>query len=87
MGANQSKEPISNEKLVIERLRALELKDQADNEYVHVNEKDIAKPVKNIKYKAPWTSLSVDEVEHWEHELLQDPKNRLISHLPPNASH
>jgi hypothetical protein len=74
MGSNQSA-PISNEKLVIERLQALELKDQADNDYVHVDEKVVSKP---IRYKAPWTTLSVDEVEHWEHELLQDPKNRLV---------
>jgi len=74
MGANQSKQPLSNEKLVIERLRALEIKDQADNDYVHVNEKEISK---GLQYKAPWTSLSTHEVKHWEHELLQDPKNRL----------
>jgi hypothetical protein len=97
MGANQSKTPLSNEKLVIERLRALEIKDQADNDYVHVDEKDVSKPIKSIRYKAPWTTLSVDEVEHWEHELLQDPKNRSVyipsiydpanvpgSHYPPS---
>lgn len=76
MGVNQSKVPISNEKFVIERLRALEIKDQADSDYVHVDEKDAIKPARSIRYKAPWTTLNVDEVGHWEHELLQDPKNR-----------
>lgn len=75
MGANQSKTPILNEKLVIERLRALEMKDQSDNEdYVHVHEKDVGGSKK--QFRAPWTNLSISEVEHWEHELLQDPKNR-----------
>jgi hypothetical protein len=26
--------------------------------------------------KAPWLSLSVSDVGKWEHELLQDSKNR-----------
>jgi len=77
MGGNQSKTPIVNEKLVIDRLRALEIKDQADSDYVHVGEKDVARPAKK-SFKAPWTNLSVSDVEHWEHELLQDPKNRLV---------
>ena len=76
MGGNQSKQPISNEKLVIERLRALELKDQADNEYVQVGEKDVARPAQNSHFRAPWTSLSISDVEEWETELMQDPKNR-----------
>jgi bleomycin hydrolase len=82
MGANQSKTPIANEKLIIERLRALEIKDQSDNDYVHVDEK----AVKGLKthFRAPWTSVSVSDVEHWEHELLQDPKNRHVSALISN---
>lgn len=80
MGANQSSAalPVSKEKLLLERLRALELK-ASDNEYVHVSsEKD---PVKHTQFKAPWLSLSVSEVGRWEHELLQDPKNRsTLSH-------
>ncbi|KUJ09414.1 putative cysteine proteinase 1, mitochondrial [Mollisia scopiformis] len=74
MGANQSKSPLPNEKLVIERLRALEVKDQSDSEYVQVDEKALA--ASSTHFKAPWTSLSTSELEHWEHELLQDPKNR-----------
>lgn len=76
MGANQSKAPVINEKLVIERLRALELSG-ADNDYdfVEVDEKDSSS---TKKYRAPWTNLSISEIEHWEHELLQDPKNRFV---------
>jgi bleomycin hydrolase len=72
MGANQSRGPLPNEKLVIERLIALETKDA--DEYVHVDEKSIVRSSKH--FRAPWTAVSVSEVEHWEHELLQDPKNR-----------
>ncbi len=79
MGANQSKTPLPNEKLVIERLRALEIKDHAED-YVHVDEKAVAGPSKS-HFKAPWTAVSVSEVEGWEHELLEDPKNRLASPL------
>jgi hypothetical protein len=77
MGANQSKTPIANEKLIIERLGVLEIKDRSDNDYVHVDEK----AVKGSKthFRAPWTAVSVSDVEHWEHELLQDPKNRHVS--------
>jgi bleomycin hydrolase len=74
MGVNQSKSQIPNEKLVIERLRALQAKDQADSEYVQVDEK-VWKGASS-HFKAPWTALSTTELEHWEHELLTDPKNR-----------
>ena len=85
MGGNQSKESISNEKLVIERLRALELKDQADNEYVQVGEKDVARPARNSQFRAPWTTLSISDVGEWESELMQDPKNRSVLHSRPRA--
>ncbi len=74
MGANQSKTPLQNEKLVIERLRAMEIKDQSDD-YVQVDEKALSGSSKS-RSRAPWTAVSVSEVENWEHELLQDPKNR-----------
>ena len=74
MGANQSKEPIAGEKLLIEQLKALEV--QAENDYVHVDEKAVAGTTK--KFRAPWTAVSVSDVGDWEHELLQDPKNRYI---------
>jgi len=77
MGVNQSKAPLPNEKLVIERLRALEIKDQSDNDYVQVDEKAIGASSKNSKFRAPWTAVSISSVEEWEHQLLQDPKNRL----------
>ncbi|KAF4633908.1 hypothetical protein G7Y89_g4198 [Cudoniella acicularis] len=77
MGANQSKASIANERLVIERLRALELKDEPDNGYVHIGEKELVYPEKRVKSTAPWATLSIEEVGNWEHELLQDPKNRL----------
>lgn len=76
MGGNQSKEVIPNEKIVIERLRALELKDQADSEYITVGEKDVARSAQSSTFRAPWTSLSISDVEDWENELMQDPKNR-----------
>ncbi|KAI6710958.1 hypothetical protein JHW43_006524 [Diplocarpon mali] len=74
MGVNQSKSPLPNEKLVVERLRAMEIKDSED--YVQVDEKALSGSSKT-KFRAPWTALSVSEVEHWEQQLLQDPKNRL----------
>jgi len=74
MGANQS-QPLPNEKLVIERLRELQVKgqEQADD-FVHVDEK--AHAAQSTHFRAPWTSLSSSEIADWEHELLQDPKNR-----------
>lgn len=75
MGANQSQITLPNEKLVIERLRELQLEDQAD-EYVQVDEKALS--VSKNHFRAPWTSLSTTEVASWEHQLLQDPKNRYV---------
>ncbi|KAG9232381.1 putative cysteine proteinase 1, mitochondrial [Amylocarpus encephaloides] len=79
MGGYQSKMPVAHEQLVIERLRALQLEDQgkADPEYVHVNEKTMGSMAEYSSSKSKWASLSVSEIEHWEHELLQDPKNKL----------
>jgi len=74
MGADQSKQALTTEKLVIDRLRALQVKEQADNEYVHIDEKAVQGS--SSRFKAPWTSLSTAELGDWEHELLQDPKNR-----------
>lgn len=92
MGAQQSKaveNPIVNEKLVIEQLRALEIKDHADDDYVHVDNEDRIRfrydKLPNTKewkttldlYKKTFPPVSVSTVEKWGHELLQDPKNRL----------
>lgn len=76
MGANQSRtqEPaLNNEKLVIERLRALQIKDHLseDLEYVHI---DNEKRPRKLSSQSP--ELSVSAVEQWEKTLLQDPKNR-----------
>ena len=79
MGANQSQMSLPNEKLVIERLRELQVEDQAD-EYVEVDEKAISSC--KAHFRAPWTSLSTSEVADWEHQLLQDPKNRYVASLP-----
>ncbi|POS86832.1 putative cysteine proteinase 1 [Erysiphe pulchra] len=71
MGANSSK-AISNEKLIIERLRSLEMRDE---EYFNVNEKSVP-GISNMTFQTPWKPLSVSEIQFWEHQLLQDPKNR-----------
>lgn len=78
MGANQSQPELPNEKLIIERLRDLQLKDQAED-YVHIDEKAVAgSPTSKSHFRAPWKNLSVSDVQHWEHELLQDSKNRYL---------
>jgi len=74
MGANQSQESLPNEKLLIERLRELQVEEA--EEYVQVDEKTIS--ANKTNFRAPWTSLSTTEVAGWEHQLLQDPKNRYI---------
>jgi bleomycin hydrolase len=90
MGANQSQIPLSNEKLVIERLRELQLKSQEhSDDFVHVDEKAFASGSSKTPFRAPWTSLSSSDISDWEHELLQDPKNRLalsaLSSADPKA--
>jgi bleomycin hydrolase len=77
MGANQSSPALQNEKLIIERLRAMEIKEQSDD-YIQVDEKALSGSSKT-KFKAPWTAVSISEVEQWEHKLLQDAKNRYES--------
>jgi bleomycin hydrolase len=81
MGGTQST-PIASEKLLIERLRALEVKD--DNEYVHVDEKAVVGIKK--EFKAPWTAVSISDIGKWEHELFEDPKNRYKPLLPPSCA-
>ena len=81
MGSNNSKPaPPLNEKLLAERLRALQLKDEADNEFVHVNEKDAQA---SREFQTPWASLCTSDIKQWEDELLDDPKNRSIPPLSP----
>ena len=81
MGANQSSTSLPNEKLLVERLRELQLRDQAADDYVHVDEKTVSSSSTKTTFKAPWKTLSVSEVQSWEHELLQDAKNRLVPGL------
>lgn len=81
MGAQQSKTVSSQmaaEKLIVERLKALQVKQQlseADDDYVCVDSNE--KQTKTAKY-VPKSPLSISAVEHWQHELLQDPKNRCV---------
>jgi len=88
MGANQSTppRPVAQEKLLIERLKALDVKDDASTS-TSISEKEA---LKNTNFRAPWTSLSVPDVGNWERQLLQDPKNRYApspSHSSPLPSH
>lgn len=74
MGAQQSKPAaaLNNEKLVMERLRSFQLQEAGgdDDSYVHISSSEKARPSTSPK-------LAVSTVGKWEHELLQDPKNRL----------
>ncbi len=80
MGANQSRGSHPNEELLADRLRDLELKEAGyssgsdDNDHVQVNEKSATRS--DMKFKAPWATLSTNDIGDWERELLQDPKNR-----------
>ncbi|CZS98274.1 hypothetical protein WAI453_012012 [Rhynchosporium graminicola] len=75
MGAHQSRATLPNEKLVFERLRTMEIKEQSDD-YIQIDEKALAGSSRG-KIEAPWTAVSISEVQQWEHEILQDSKNRL----------
>lgn len=78
MGGNQSKVSqgqLAGEKIIIERLQALQTKENssADNEYVCINSNE-----KKRQHASGSAGLSVSAIKHWEHELLQDPKNRFV---------
>jgi len=80
MGAQQSKVLENHQAakdLIVERLEALNVSVDGDYIYVDGNEKQTRKYVS----KSP--SLSISAVEGWQHELLQDPKNRLVVHEIP----
>jgi bleomycin hydrolase len=75
MGGQPSKvsqSQLADEKLIIERLRALQTKESssADSEYVCIGNE------KQRQYASSSAGLSISAIKHWEHELLQDPKNR-----------
>lgn len=82
MGSQQSKTASSQmaaEKLIVERLQALQVKQvaaEADDDYVRVEADE--KGAKRSKYVSKTPSLSISAVEEWQHELLQDPKNRYV---------
>jgi bleomycin hydrolase len=77
MGANQSKQTLPSEKLLIEQLRAIEVRDK--NDFVLIDEVEKATTsTTSKKFKAPWVSLSVGDLKGWETELLKDSKNRSV---------
>ena len=76
MGSQQSKtsqSPLANEKLIIERLQALQMREHVseDGEYIRIDGNE-----KQRQHVSKSPSLLVSHVKRWEHELLQDPKNR-----------
>jgi bleomycin hydrolase len=82
MGGQQSKvtiESLPNEKLIIEQLKALQVRQRVseDDEYVCIESNEKQKQ----KYVSKSSSLSITTIETWEHELLQDPKNRSVVHF------
>jgi bleomycin hydrolase len=82
MGGNQSKisqSQLANEKIIIERLQALQTKESyfVDSDYVCIGSNG-----KQRRYAATATGLSITTIKHWEHELLEDPKNRLVGVCP-----
>lgn len=81
MGAHQSKPTAGaelDEKLIMQRVQALQLKSHEfqEDDYVQVE-----KGERSSKYTSTSTGLSISGLERWEHELLQDPKNRYFSFL------
>lgn len=84
MGAYQSK-PTVHEKLVIDRLRALQLEERNEEGYVCVSRTDTSpvseKGAVNISESRRPEALSVPLVEKWQDTLLSDPKNRYELHL------
>lgn len=78
MGGQQSRpsqSQLANEKLIIERLQALQAKDRTpdDGEYVCVGGDEKPRP-----YVSRSAGLSISALKQWEYELLQDPKNRWV---------
>lgn len=86
MGANNTKvaeKPIVNEKFVIERLRAMEIEEQSENEYVYIEGKcsrSMPLNAARIEWKREPSTLSASDIEQWQHKLLEDPKNRFVCH-------
>lgn len=74
MGAGQSKAECVNEKLIVEQLQAMKVKESvADEEFVQVNNEKV---VGRDHRASNEMGLDVKSVEKWGHRLLEDPKNR-----------
>jgi hypothetical protein len=77
MAPQSSTNASMNEKLrLIERLRALELRDGGDD-YEHVSD-DEELGRKRLMRRDEQKALEVPELKRWEHELLKDGKNRFV---------
>lgn len=85
MGASYSKvhsPPLVNEKLVVERLRAMQVKDAEEvDSFVHVEKE---KSGAEQAWRHQETTLSTSDVGAWEAKLLADPKNRFV--IPDDSS-
>jgi hypothetical protein len=77
MAPQSSTNASMNEKLrLIERLRALELRDGGDD-YEHVSEDEELGRVR-VRRGDEQRALEVPGLKRWEHELLKDGKNRFV---------
>lgn len=71
-----------HEKAVLERIRSLQVDDDAEENYVHVySEKGLHDITSNWEPEG----LAVTLVESWQSKLLQDPKNRFVIPPPSHA--
>lgn len=72
MGTNSSKPLPNYEKSTSSRLQRLEIRDEEPEK---VTEKSLH-IYRKLSFQTPFKAISIAEVATWEHELLQDPKNR-----------
>ena len=88
MGSQQSKpalEVAAHEKAVLERLRSMQLESKtgADEGYVYVDNGAEALNEKASSRATPLMreaeDLSVEQLQEWQKQLLEDPKNRFDS--------
>ncbi|KAL2016456.1 hypothetical protein VTK56DRAFT_3507 [Thermocarpiscus australiensis] len=83
MGSNQSRLPAEaalNEKVVLERLRTLQLekKDSLEDGYVYINsEKATNREARDLVDSRQPETVPVSRMSEWQDALLKDPKNRL----------
>jgi hypothetical protein len=77
MGSQQSQlnpEVAAHEKAVLQQLRAMQLENKENSDYVYVSGDAGEKGSPAALRKAE--DLSVDELQEWQKRLLEDPKNR-----------